>query len=253
MVSRRRDWTSGENELVVSAYFDQLARQQRNEPFIGNHTKIQYVRRVSAKTGRSERGVREKFHNICHWLTLMGHQTLNGYTPRQNAQAALKEIILRQINEQYPWPLELLEKEAEKSGDFEPDNIEDARIRKWLRITQRRGQVRFRQALLEAYEGKCAATGFNSHFSLEACHIVPYRGPDTNHVSNGLLLRSDIHTLFDLGKISVETSDMTWILADSLRDSSYSDLFGITLTQPSDPAKRPSVAALEQQRILAGL
>ena len=52
------------------------------------------------------------------------------------------------------------------------------------------------------YEGKCAVTGCDVPDVLQAAHIFPYMGPETNHPSNGLL-RADIHTLFDLGLIEL--------------------------------------------------
>src|SRR5205823_2979542 len=86
----------------------------------------------------------------------------------------------------------------EKPIVFDPISIEDGRRRIQA---SRQGQFAFRAALIEAYGGRCAMTGCDILEVLEAAHIVPYRGPSTNAVSNGLLLRADIHTLFDLGLI----------------------------------------------------
>ena len=141
----------------------------------------------------------------------------------------------------------------EDSGDFNPDNIEDARRRIYREIVLRQGLKRFREALLNAYQGKCAITGYDTDNALEACHILPYKGLDTNYVVNGLLLRADIHTLFDLGKIAVNTSDMTLILADELKGSSYEDLAGRSISLPIDPDMHPSSDALYKHRRAAGL
>src|ERR1700722_13605652 len=80
---------------------------------------------------------------------------------------------------------------------FDPKNIKDARERIRRTIVQRRGQAKFRNALLEAYGSRCAISGCGALEVLEAAHICPYQGSATNHVTNGLLLRADIHTLFD--------------------------------------------------------
>ena len=56
---------------------------------------------------------------------------------------------------------------------------------------------------------------------LEAAHILPYRGPDTNKVVNGLLLRADVHTLFDSGLIAVDVKNMTVLVDKSLEGSEY--------------------------------
>ena len=52
-------------------------------------------------------------------------------------------------------------------------------------IVRRRGQPEFRRALIEAYSGRCAISGCDAVDALEACHIVPYGGSQTNRVSNG--------------------------------------------------------------------
>jgi hypothetical protein len=56
----------------------------------------------------------------------------------------------------------------------------------------RRGQAGFRAALLEAYRGRCAITGFDAAAALEGAHLRPYRGPESNTVTNGLLLSADL-------------------------------------------------------------
>lgn len=86
---------------------------------------------------------------------------------------------------------------------FDPAMIEDGRERVAREIAIRRGQAGFRNQLLEAY-GCCAMSGCTVASALEAAHIMPYQGPGTNHPSNGLLLRADLHTLFDLGLLSVD-------------------------------------------------
>jgi hypothetical protein len=70
-------------------------------------------------------------------------------------------------------------------------------------IARRMGQPAFRQALIEAYGGRCAVTGTATPSVLEAAHIMPHMGAQTNVVENGLLLRSDIHTLFDRRLLTV--------------------------------------------------
>ena len=180
---------------------------------------------------------------------------VSGYKPARNAQrgSLYQEISRRLEITQYPPMFVAIEQDMESGGVFDFASLEDARDRTYQNIVMKRGQSAFRNELLEAYQGRCAFTGYNSEFALEACHIIPYRGPDTNHVSNGLLLRADIHTLFDLGKVAVDTSDMTVILAGGMARSSYADLSNISVSLPHEPSKRPSAAALDQHRSLIGL
>src|SRR5690606_7090668 len=68
----------------------------------------------------------------------------------------------------------------------------------------RLGQGSFRTLVIDAYARKCAFTGESTLPALEAAHIREYASEGIHHVSNGLLLRSDFHKLFDAGLITVE-------------------------------------------------
>jgi putative restriction endonuclease len=100
-------------------------------------------------------------------------------------------------------------------------------------IRVRRGQRAFRNALLDAYGNRCAITGCDVRDLLEAAHIVPYQGPDTNRPQNGLLLRADLHTLFDCGLIAIEAASMTVVISPKLEGSSYRALGGRKLRTPT--------------------
>ncbi len=133
-------------------------------------------------------------------------------------------------------------------GDFDPDADQDNRLTVLAEVKRRQGAPRFRRALLRAYEGRCAMTGYDAPPALEAAHIVPYRGPQTNHPANGLLLRADMHDLFDLGLVAVDTDSMRLRLAGSLADTKYEPYEGRRLLLPRDASVRPSVEALERHR-----
>ena len=128
---------------------------------------------------------------------------------------------------------------------FDPSSIKDARKRISRMISQRRGQPAFRNALLDAYDRKCAITGCEVVEVLEAAHILPYQGLDTNNVMNGLLLRADVHTLFDSGKIAIDAEKMTVLVDKSLEGSDYWTFNGKKLRLPSDTRRRPSCEALK--------
>ncbi len=111
----------------------------------------------------------------------------------------------------------------------------DARLKVLATIVQREGQPAFRKALLEAYGGACAVTGCSVEELLEAAHVVPYRGQHTNLVGNGLLLRADIHKLFDLHLICVEPGTRLVRVCEALKDSEYWRFDGVVLRTPDDP------------------
>ncbi len=148
--------------------------------------------------------------------------------------------------------LEVASAEAEDQGAFEVQNIDDARHREMASIVRRRGQAKFRKSVIEAYTGVCAITGCTLQAILEAAHIHPYLGEQTNVVSNGLLLRSDIHTLFDLGLISVEPETFIVRISPELQESEYKSLDGIKLKSTVLPAQRASSSALNWHRSRCG-
>lgn len=79
----------------------------------------------------------------------------------------------------------------------------DERIWELSLKAKREGQGTFRTRLLEAYRHQCAITGEHTEPVLDAAHIQPYLGPRSNHPKNGLLLTKELHTLFDLGYVTV--------------------------------------------------
>ena len=140
-----------------------------------------------------------------------------------------------------------------KQGAFDHKNENDARERIERTIVLRRGQQAFRQKLLSLYGGKCILTGCDAEQVLEAVHILPYKGIHTNHPSNGLLLRADLHTLFDLRLISIDTSNMSILVAPSLKNTSYGKLLGKNLRIPRGCPNPPSTVALAKHRKKSGL
>lgn len=129
--------------------------------------------------------------------------------------------------------------------DFDPLNIEDGRRRIFGSVLLRQGQANFRKTLFDVYASGCAITGCRTSWVLEAAHIVPYRGSKTNIASNGLLLRADVHTLFDLGLISVEPVVRKVRVSSLLARSEYAELSGKKLRPPTVPSARPADKALE--------
>ena len=139
------------------------------------------------------------------------------------------------------------------TGTFDPNGIADAREHVLSSIVRRRGQPAFRQQLLAAYNGRCAVTGCDVAAVLEAAHIAPYKGPATNHPSNGLLLRADLHTLFDLKLVAVDVETMTLVVSPELTAACYDEYRGRPISVPDDSQSQPSREALRQHRQESGL
>jgi hypothetical protein len=69
----------------------------------------------------------------------------------------------------------------------------------------RLGQSTFRVAVTNAY-GACAVSGEHSLPALEAAHVQPYAAGGQHSLRNGMLLRADIHRLYDKGYVTVTSS-----------------------------------------------
>lgn len=91
-------------------------------------------------------------------------------------------------------------------------------------------------------------TEYDAEPALEAAHIIPYRGPQTNHPANGLLLRADMHDLFDLGLVAVDTDTMKLRLADELTGTKYERYADRRLLLPNDESIMPNIEALDLHR-----
>jgi HNH endonuclease len=134
-----------------------------------------------------------------------------------------------------------------RSGDgvtFDPNGVEDGRKNILAEVSRRQGQDSFRAALLEAYDGRCAISGTRAIDVLQAAHITAYLGPQTNHATNGLLLRADLHNLFDLKLIRIDPQSFIISVSVVLKRTEYWEFSGKTIDLPSKPNSRPSPLAL---------
>ncbi len=68
----------------------------------------------------------------------------------------------------------------------------------------RLGQQAFKAVVMDAYHRQCAITGTHIPPVLQAAHIQPVTAGGVHRLDNGLLLRSDVHTMFDRGYIGVD-------------------------------------------------
>ena len=128
----------------------------------------------------------------------------------------------------------------------------DAKVRfRTAEVEQRDGQPEFRAALLRAYSNTCAVTGCTVNEVLQAAHIRPVTNSGSHSLKNGLLLRADVHNLFDRGLLTIDGKYQV-ILNESIRGSkTYRTFHGKKLVMiPSSPTERPSKKLLEEHRVL---
>ena len=99
-----------------------------------------------------------------------------------------------------------------------PDMVGDqARFGEPHLIRPRLGQGAFRTRVIDLYERRCAVTGERTLPALEAAHIQPYSAGGAHEMRNGILLRSDIHHLFDAGYVTV-TPDLHFEVSHRIRE-----------------------------------
>lgn len=138
--------------------------------------------------------------------------------------------------------------------ESEPEEAaeEAARYGAPILVKPRLGQGLFSLAVRDAYEGACAVTHEHSVPVLEAAHIKPYSRGGEHRVSNGILLRRDLHRLYDRGYVTV-TPDYVFQVGDRLRDEfqngrSYYELDDSKIHLPEELSSRPSKELLDWHR-----
>jgi hypothetical protein len=102
------------------------------------------------------------------------------------------------------------------------EKLNNERKRVLALITNRQGQPKFRKNLLHIYGGKCVISECNVQDAIDAAHVIPYQEIASNEIENGLLLRSDLHNLFDLGLISINPCDLTVKISKKINSAYYS-------------------------------
>jgi putative restriction endonuclease len=117
-------------------------------------------------------------------------------------------------------------------------------------VLPRLGQGLFRVVVTDAYSRKCAITGERTLPVLEAAHIKPYSVVKRHEISNGILMRSDLHRLFDEGYLTVNPQDRRIVVSKRIKEEfdngkDYYKLENQVLREPLEPWAKPLVANLE--------
>ncbi|WP_293744645.1 HNH endonuclease signature motif containing protein [uncultured Pedobacter sp.] len=128
------------------------------------------------------------------------------------------------------------------AGAYQP-GADDNRSFLIRKVSVRPSQDVFRSDLFQIYGTRCMLTGCDVAAAIEASHICPYRGESDNHPENGILLRRDLHALYDENLIGIDPEELTIRLSKALRGSVYEHYAGRLLCIP-DSTIRPSRAAL---------
>jgi predicted restriction endonuclease len=116
-------------------------------------------------------------------------------------------------------------------------------------VAPRLGQGSFRALVTDAYRYRCAISLERTLPVLQAAHIRPYAEGGQHELSNGLLLRSDLHTLFDQHYLTIEPNKKTLIISRRIREQfengrDYYALKERLLAKPADALATPSTENL---------
>lgn len=128
----------------------------------------------------------------------------------------------------------VVEDPSEPGADVTIPNDDNTRQAYARRV--RKGQSRFRKALHTLYGSRCAFTGTSEETVLEACHIISHARTGDNSLDNGLLLRSDIHILFDENMMTLANDGMHILVHKDVTAPEYVRLSN------SVPGLRPSTS-----------
>lgn len=118
-------------------------------------------------------------------------------------------------------------------------------------ILPRLGQGAFRVAVMETYKRQCAITDGKVLPALDAAHIRPFADGGLHRTSNGILLRKDIHSVFDSGyaTIDVSGSALKFVVSNKVKEifdngNEYRRLHGATVRVPDRVMDQPVREAL---------
>lgn len=131
-----------------------------------------------------------------------------------------------------------------ESAPSEEEDLGPDDAKRLAEVKVRRGQAEFRVKLLAAYSRRCAVTGSRVVELLESAHIVPHAEETNYRTSNGLLLRADIHTLYDLHLLSIDDK-CSIHMSEVLKGTEYWAHIGKTLAVlPDNFRDQPSPTSL---------
>ncbi len=176
------------------------------------------------------------------WIPVPSDFSLNivsgkGYSTQEQAGKELWAQIIER--------LQLLAASRVDAGTATIAAIESPRYGNPVPVRPRLGQGAFRVVVTDAYERRCAITRERTLPVLEAAHIKPYSEGGIHDLPNGLLLRSDLHRLFDLGYMTVDPDERRLLVSRRIREEfengrEYYALHGRELATPADSSALPS-------------
>ncbi len=126
-----------------------------------------------------------------------------------------------------------------------PGDLEDERRRVEASVADRQGQQAFRRELFKVYGAHCVVSGCGVVEALAAAHIHQHTGPKSNDPGNGIVLRSDIHLLFDQCLLAIDPNTLKVVIRPILKGTEYWRFNGKDLKLSEHTRSRLSIPMLQ--------
>jgi len=212
---------------TISYYFDMYFKDLKNISYI----KQEYYKSLSLEFGRSSKYYERRMSNISH--VIVEHYNIDhlyGLKPLFGVGKNVFNDIISIIDKN-GYIDEIIAINNQQLKSFSSNDIiqaKDDNISEKIVIEKkiRKGQLKFRNNLLETYNNTCVLSSCNIIQALEAAHIQKHTDSGINSTNNGILLRSDLHKLFDSNLLKINPQSLIVELNDLLKNSSYSKFEG---------------------------
>jgi hypothetical protein len=103
--------------------------------------------------------------------------------------------------------------EVKPSAPRKTAREQDEETESYYKQLARPRQAQFRAEMMAIYSGQCPLSGCSIPEALEAAHIDPFAGGGRSNAENGILLRVDLHKLFDAGKLAIDPESQAAVFA----------------------------------------
>lgn len=178
---------------------------------------------------------------------IMSKADLEQLATNRSTQQSIRPLDLVRVTERLNG-LQLVLPEARAPHGGARDDVRGGSRKALVRV--RTGQQGFRRMLLDSYGPCCAVTGPCPEAALQAAHLRGFAKHQRHRREEGLLLRADIHSLFDRGLLAVDPDQLVIVVAPELAEfKSYTALAGRPLSV--DRAMVPDRSALREHFDLA--
>jgi predicted restriction endonuclease len=232
-----KDWSYADSLAGLWAYektYNQSVSKRYGSP----------VSKVAVLTGRAVEGVYNKVMNfrsldsrdIRKGLSGINHIDKQVWDEYFNLDTKTIDIDRLESDFKIEWEEDTTITVQSKPNydDFgEAPNDDPEELRRFA-VKVRKGQPKFRKNLLRLYDNRCAITGTGPKDVLEAVHILGHAETGINKTENGLLLRADLHDLFDAKLLRINPDTLRVELDSTLKDTGYWKHQGVELRARTD-------------------